>query len=244
MFWNNVIVALRNLRKHKLFAIMNVAGLSIGLVIFVFGGLLVEYEREHDAFFEKSDRTYTIGSQASPQLNVGVDKLNTTFSAVGPIVAAELSDVELMSRSIVREYLVTRDDNGFYQNIRFADADFLKIFDLDYIEGDETALESASGVLLTESMAIRYFGRTDVLGEVLSLDNQYDYRVTAVVEDLPRNTHLGFRQLIGVSLVVSPPPQHVPDEEDRVVGRQEDQIQPEARVSGHRRSVAEQPQKV
>ena len=57
MFWNNVKIAIRNLRKHKGFAAINIIGLAIGLVVFVFGGLLVEYEQTHDVFFENSDRT-------------------------------------------------------------------------------------------------------------------------------------------------------------------------------------------
>ena len=74
MFWNNVKLAIRNLRKHKGFATINIVGLAIGLVVFVFGGLLVEYERTHDTFFENSDRTYTIGVIAEPdsELPVGV----------------------------------------------------------------------------------------------------------------------------------------------------------------------------
>ena len=100
MFWNNIIVALRNLRKHKLFALMNITGRAIGLVIFVFGGLLVSYEREHDSFFANVDRTYTIGATAGPGLNVGIDKLNTIYSGVGPIIKAELTDVDLVARTI------------------------------------------------------------------------------------------------------------------------------------------------
>jgi putative ABC transport system permease protein len=61
MFWNNVKIAIRNLRKNKLFAFINIAGLAIGLTIYVFGGLLVRYESTHDAFFERSERTYTVG---------------------------------------------------------------------------------------------------------------------------------------------------------------------------------------
>ena len=67
MFWNNVKIALRNLRKHKGFAAINITGLAIGLTIYVFGGLLVDYERTHDVFFGKYDRIYTwIGSDSPP----------------------------------------------------------------------------------------------------------------------------------------------------------------------------------
>ena len=95
MFWNHVKVALRNLRKNKLFATINILGLAIGLTVYVFGGLLVTYERTHDMFFENAERIYTIGSTAAPGLNVGIDKLNATYSAVGPIIETELrEDVE------------------------------------------------------------------------------------------------------------------------------------------------------
>ena len=64
MFWNNVKIALRNLRKNKAFALVNILGLALGLTIYVFGGLLVKYESTHDMMFENSANIYTIGSSA------------------------------------------------------------------------------------------------------------------------------------------------------------------------------------
>ena len=111
MFWNNVKIAIRNLRKNKLFAAINIAGLALGMTIYVLGGLIAEYESSHDVFFENIDRTYTIGSFASPDLNVGIDQINATFSAVGPIIEAELSEVEAVARTLRYEYLVSmRED--------------------------------------------------------------------------------------------------------------------------------------
>ncbi len=198
MFRNNVKVALRNLRKHKMFALMNILGLAIGLTVFVFGQLLLRYEATHDAFFEKASRTYTIGALAAPELNVGVDKINAMFSALAPIVEAELADVEFVARSEVREYLVGRGDESHYQAIRFADPPLMRIFDLDYLHGDETVLEDPSSVLITESAAVRYFGGTDVVGETLTLDNRYDYVVGAVARDLPQNSHFNSQLIASV----------------------------------------------
>ena len=62
MFWNNVKIALRNLRKNKGFAAINITGLAIGLTVYVFGGLIVDYERTHDLFYKYADRIYTIGA--------------------------------------------------------------------------------------------------------------------------------------------------------------------------------------
>lgn len=189
MFWNNLKIALRNLRKNKLFAIINIAGLALGLSIYTFGGLLVEYEQTHDMFFDNAARTYTVGSYAAEGLPVGFSVLGTTFSAVGPIVETELVDVESVARTISREFLMTRGADSFYQKMRFADPALLRIFNFEYLHGDVTALDDPSGILITADTAIRYFGATDVLGKVITLDNEFDFHVAAVIQNVPQNSH-------------------------------------------------------
>jgi len=189
MYWNYFKIALRNLRKHKLFATINILGLALGMTIYLFGSLLVEYEQSHDVFYENSDRIYTIGAYAAPQLDVGISQMNSTFSAVAPIVDAELSDVEAVARTIGIEYLIGMGADDFYQQTWFADEALLQIFDFDYIHGDATALQEPTGIVITESAAIKYFASTEVMGEVITLDNQYDFYVSAVIRDLPLNSH-------------------------------------------------------
>jgi putative ABC transport system permease protein len=189
MFWNNVKIALRNVRKNKLFAAINIAGLALGLTIYVFGGLLVNYEKTHDAFFENSSRLYTIGSVAAPELNIGIDRLNATWSTIGPIIEAELQDVDAVARVKNQEYLLTMGAESFYQSLRFAEPALLDMFEFNYLYGDATALDNPSGLLVTESVAIKYFGRSNVIGQVITFDNEFDFYVTAVVEDLPLNSH-------------------------------------------------------
>jgi len=189
MLWNNIIVALRNLRKNKAFAVINISGLAIGLTIYVFGGLLVEYENTHDRSFANVDRIYTIGGTLSPELNAGVDKLNSTFMAVAPLIKTELTDIDAVARTKNGEYLLTMGPESFYQGIRFADPEFLTIFDFEYLHGDSTALYNPTGLLITETIAIKYFGKTDVVGEVVTFDNEFDFSITAVIEDPPLNSH-------------------------------------------------------
>lgn len=193
MLWNNIIIALRNLRKNKLFATINILGLALGLTIYVFGGLLVEYEETHDVFFENTPRIYTIGVTADG-LDMAFAKFNSVQSAVGPIIEAELQDVDAVARTIHREFLLSTGEESFYEGIRFADPALLQIFDFNYIHGDASALEDPSGLLMTETMAIKYFGTTDVLGEVITFDNEFDFSVSAVIEDVPLNSH--FNSLI------------------------------------------------
>jgi putative ABC transport system permease protein len=205
MLWNNIIIALRNLRKNKSFAAINISGLAIGLTIYVFGGLLVEYENTHDRVFTNVDNIYTIGSIAAPELNVGVNNFNATFMAVGPIIETQLPDALAVARTRFEGYLLTVGDQGFYEGLRFADPALLEIFDFKYLQGDSTALNDPSSLLLTESMAIKYFGRTDILGETITLDNRFDFTVAAVIEDPPLNTHFNSLVIVDQSIGVVAP---------------------------------------
>jgi len=205
MFWNNLKIALRNLRKNKLFAVINITGLALGLTIYVFGNLLVKYEQTHDLFFENVSRTYTVGSHIGPGLDVGVKFIGSAFSALGPLIKAEISDVEAVARTINREFLVKAGEDGFYQGIRFADPDLLRIFDFQYIHGDETALDDPSGILITEETAIKYFGETDVLGSVLTMDNEFDFHVSAVIREVPLNSHFHAVSIVDTGLEVIAP---------------------------------------
>ena len=189
MFWNNIKIALRNLRKNKVYAAINVLGLALGLTVYVFGGLMYDYEKSHDLFFEKAPRIYTIGSELSPDFGMPVSSFSAVYAAVGPLIEAELSDVEAVARTISREFLLSTGDRSFYEFMQFADPDLLRIFNFDYIHGDSRALEDPSGILLTESAAIKYFGDTDVLGKVITFDNEFDFHVAAVVRDVPKNSH-------------------------------------------------------
>jgi len=207
MFWNNVKIALRNLKKNKGFAAINITGLAIGLTIYVFGSLLVDYERTHDAFFDKYDRIFSIGATAAPDLNVGFEKFNAVQSAVGPILEAELTDIEAIARTIEIEFLVEMGADSFYQGIRFTDPALLEIFDFEYIQGDASALEDASSLVISESAAIKYFGTTDAVGKVVTLDNEFDFSVSAVIRDVPRNSHFNSQLVVDSKLDVLAPMQ-------------------------------------
>jgi len=200
MFWNNVKIAIRNLRKYKLYAVINVGGLALGLTIYVFGSLLVNYEKTHDLFFENSGRIYTVGSVAAPELDVGVDFLDAAYTAVAPIIETELSDVEAVARTWGQQFLVTMGSESFYQQIRFADSALLDIFDLEFIHGDSSALAEPTGVLISETAAIKYFGTVDAMGETITLDNEFDYYVSAVIKDVPRNSHFNSMPIMEMTM--------------------------------------------
>ncbi|GHF19946.1 ABC transporter permease [Kordiimonas sediminis] len=189
MFLNYVKIALRNILKNKLYAAINILGLAIGLTVYLFGGIVAEYEYNHDTMFPKHERTFTIGSILSPTANIGVNELNNTYTAMGPLIKADVESVEEVARTVRRGYLVTNGDKHFYKDIQFADKELTSIFDFTYIHGDASALSDPRGMIITASAATQIFGTTDVVGETILLNHEEDLRVRAVVEDLPQNSH-------------------------------------------------------
>lgn len=197
MFKNYILIALRNLKRNKTYSLINIGGLALGMAIFVFATVLAHYEKTHDVFFDKADRIYTLGSIFSPTANVGVIFDNTIYSAMTPFLEADVPEIEAIARIVQQEFLLSIGERNFYRRVKFMDKAFLDIFDFNYLAGDKTALDDPSGVVLTEKMARKYFPSPDfsaanIIGKVISFDHKQDLRVTAVIRDLPLNSHFSF----------------------------------------------------
>ncbi len=189
MFWNNIKIALRNLKKNKLYATINVVGLALGLALYVFASLLADYERTHDMFFRNADRIYTVGTSVLPEANLGIRDIDSAHTALAPLIKAEIADIQLVARSLRREYLVRVDQESFYERVRFVDPEFTEIFDFKFVSGDPSALQDPSSVIISEAFSQKYFGDSDPIGKVVTLDNKHDFHIAAVIEDVPLNSH-------------------------------------------------------
>jgi putative ABC transport system permease protein len=191
MFSNYIKLALRNMAKNRLYASINIIGLAIGLAVFLFGSILASYERNHDSMFTKRDRIYTAGSVFAPDADIGVLETDSIYTAITPLIKNEIDELEAIARTVTREYLISIGDNNdsYYQTISFADQDLTRIFDFEYLYGDASAIDNPSGVILSESIAMKLFGRTDVIGEVMTLDHEHDLRVSAVIANIPEDSH-------------------------------------------------------
>ena len=189
MFQSYLTIALRTLIKNKIFAAINIFGLAVGLTVYLFGGILAEYEREHDTMFSNHERIYTIGSNLSPLANLGVKSFNNTYSALGPLVGADLEEIDKFARTINRSYLISSTDKHFHETVWFADKELLDIFDFEYLHGDASALSDPKGLILTRNKAMKIFGRLDVVGETIFLNHENDLHITAVIENIPNNSH-------------------------------------------------------
>ncbi|MBS1638079.1 MAG: ABC transporter permease [Bacteroidetes bacterium] len=199
MFKNYIKLALRHLFKHRLLTFIHVAGLCLGLSSALILFLHVSNEYSYDTYFQDADRIYRVRCD---NLRAGeyMERMAVTNGPVGEAIKSMFPEVESMTQ-------LNRDDlDGILANDRyksrmeqgfFASEDFFKVFSYKLLRGDaKTALSELNSVVLSESMAKRFFGNEDPLNKTLKLNDTYSLKVTGVFQDVPENTHLKFDILI------------------------------------------------
>jgi putative ABC transport system permease protein len=193
MFVYSLKITLRNLKKHKGISLINIAGLTIGVIGFILIGLFVRDELSYDRHHEKSGRIYRV--------NVRAVANNTEFysaAACTPMAQAlvtEFPEVEASTRLHRFGIPLVRYKDKVFSEERFwfADPTFFDVFTVPFLKGDpKTALTEPNSVVLTRSTAERYFGQDDPVGKTLNADRRRDYLVTGVVEDVPRTSHFRY----------------------------------------------------
>lgn len=202
MLNNYFKIAIRNILRNKIYASINILGLAMGLVIYIFGNLFADYEYTHDTFFKNVERTYTLTSIFGPESNFEGMPHSAVYSAIAPILRSEYDEPEAIARTIIREYLISVDDNHYYHDLRFTDPDLLQIFDFNYISGSPNALDNSNGAVITVSIAEKFFGDENPIGKTITLDHTHSFQISAVIEDLPPNTHFNSQIVPDVDLEI------------------------------------------
>lgn len=199
MFRNYLSAALRNLARNRLYAAINIVGLSIGFAAAIFIGLFVREELSYEEFIPGYENVYGIALTfqtpgARPQ------KQEMTFYGLADWLKQDFPELEV-GRLGGNWRSVRRGDFESHEAVGYADPGFFSVFPLPVVAGDlHTALVAPDSVVLTRSMARKFFGEDAPIGETLELDRQHTLRVTAVLEDLPSNTHLSFRLLVAAAV--------------------------------------------
>ena len=192
MIGSYIKIALRVLIKNKLYAAINIVGLAIGLAMYLLSGLITDYERNHDHMFENRDRIYTVASIHNPARNHGELETRGTYMALKPLIKVQIPELEGVSRGLNFETLLKTGDKAFYQQMKFVDPDFTKMFNFDYIQGSADSITGPSQVVLTQTVATKYFGRTAVAGEMMTLSassGDYPLQIVAVIKDVAIDSH-------------------------------------------------------
>jgi putative ABC transport system permease protein len=193
MFIHSLKITLRNLKKRKGISLINIAGLTIGVIGFILIALFVQDELSYDRHHEKAGRIYRV--------NVRAVANNTEFysaTSCTPMAQAlirEFPEVEAATKAHRFGVPLVRYKDKVFSEERFwsADASFFEVFTMPFLKGDpKTALTEPNSVVLTRSTAERYFGPEEPVGKTLNTDGRRDYLVTGVVEDVPRTSHFRF----------------------------------------------------
>jgi putative ABC transport system permease protein len=193
MFKNYLYIALRNIKKHKGYSLINILGLAIGITCCILIFSYVLYELSYDKYHENAGRIYRLKSDAQ----VGDNHLHIPKSS--PPMSGYMVEnfPEVLGAARLRELgsiPVRFRENQYYEGrIFYADNSFLDIFTFPLLKGNpKTALKTAYTTVITEDTARKYFGDEDPIGKVLTIDEDADFTVTGVVSNVPRNSHFVF----------------------------------------------------
>lgn len=188
MFFNYVKVALRNLIRQKTYSAITVIGLGIGLGVFLF--FFTFFYRAHnvDTFHEKADRIFGV-VQVFYSGNEGEQHSAFIPYPLIPVIKDEIPEIENATRFFrPGRMVVKQQENKFFENgILLVDPNFFSFFTFKILEGNpETFLTKPNSIVLTKSMAEKYFGDESPLGHVLTLKDKTDVTVTGMVENLEK----------------------------------------------------------
>ncbi|MBN1301893.1 MAG: ABC transporter permease [Melioribacteraceae bacterium] len=200
MLKNHILVAIRNLKKHKVYSFINIVGLSVGIAVCILMLMFVWDEFSYDTFHTKSDRIFRVVLD----VNVGGNELIAPQSpaVLGETLLTDYPEVEQTAR--IRRYgnpLLSYKDKVFSEDKFFrADSTIFDVFTFEFVSGNpKTALSKPNFVVLTERMAKKYFGSENPVGKMINADNYFDYMVTGVVKEFPSNSHFHFDFLLSLS---------------------------------------------
>jgi len=203
MILNNITIALRRLTRQWSYSLLNILGLTIGIVCFTFIYLYVNHELSYDQFHEKKANLYTtpftwhFGSTTLPTARA--------TSNVGPLLKNRYSEVKNYVRltptsKVLRHGNVVGEESSFI----YVDSSFFQMFSFKLIAGNEfTALNEPKSIVLTESIAEKYFGREwraeELLGSTIIVGAKDEYKITGIAQNAPENSHIQFDILASIN---------------------------------------------
>lgn len=198
MFWVHFHLTLRQLFKEKLYPIVNIFGLSLGLCCFTVLASILQFELNYDRHHENHNQIYRIVSKFSSDFA-------RTAEGLGPLLLQDFPQLGeyVRFRQATQEFLQSEQKSTFWDRMYLADDNVFDVFTHDVVYGDiETAFDDPFSIAISRTMSDFYFGESNPIGEVLSTGT-LDYSVSLVFEPLPENTHFQYDALIPIKLLFS-----------------------------------------
>ncbi|MBN1939035.1 MAG: ABC transporter permease, partial [Candidatus Aminicenantes bacterium] len=203
MFRNYFVIYLRTLIRDRAASLINLAGLAVGIASFLLILTYVRFETGYDRFQENADRIFRV---------INVNKNSTGVRTADPLAAALKAEVPGIDRCVRimppwGKPVLQFEDKQFFQKGYFAENGFLDMFSFPVIGGNAAAaLDGPAKIVLTKSLAEKYFGRQDPVGKTMifkDIAKPRNLTVTAVLRDVPSDSHLQFEYLISLDTLRS-----------------------------------------
>ena len=191
MIKNYLKITFRSLYRNRLFSSINILGLATGMAGALLVFMYIQYELNYDKFFKNYDniyrlvRDYNIGGEQS--LNP-----STSFGLAGAVME-EIPAVIVSTRKFNNYTNVKYKDDIFSENVCYTDSMFFQVFDYNFLVGNPNdALKNPDEIIITKSIAEKYFGDENPMGKNLLFDDIKNFKVSAVIENIPANSHFNF----------------------------------------------------
>lgn len=202
MIRNYLLIALKNFRKQKLFSLINVLGLTIGITCCLMLFLFILNEFSYDNFHKNGKNIYRI--MRVGEMNGERREIPYVSAAYAPALLNDFPDaIQSAVRVMHDNDLISYQDISFNEkNVFLTDANFFTVFSFKLIKGDPaTVLKDPNSIVLTESSAKKYFGADDPIGKILQFNKNQELKVTGVCKDVPVNSHLQFDMVIPLEIL-------------------------------------------
>ncbi|MCK4346133.1 MAG: ABC transporter permease [Bacteroidales bacterium] len=224
MIKNYFITAIRNMLRQKMFSIINLMGLAIGLACSITIILWVQNELSYDGFHDKSENIFLVqqtiktgdneyttdrsgGAYAQALKEEFTEIISTTrFSNVGELLLnyQPVSKVEIHEQTSESNIKTMILEKKFLENRGMAtDSTVFEIFSFHFLQGNpSTALTQPNSIVITEKISKKYFDSKDPIGEIIRINNKYDFTVTGIIKNVPENSSIQFDFLVPFDFLI------------------------------------------
>ena len=200
MIGNYFKITIRNMLKHKVYSLINILGLVVGLTCSMLMFIYVFHEVSYEHFHKNVDRIFRLGREISS--SEGEIREPLSSAPTGDMLLQDYPEViDMVRLKSMGDIVIRYMNNRFYEDdVYFADPSVFNVFTFPMLKGDpETALMKPYSIVISREMAEKYFPDEEPLGKLLTFNNKSDFIVTGVMENLPENTHLDINMLCSIN---------------------------------------------
>lgn len=207
MILNYLKTALRNIFRNKFYSLLNILGLSVGITVFLLIYFFIQYEFNFDKHFPRANQIYRITTDMIWE-NGDIQYTAMSPPPTAPALKKDYPEVLAATRFELDNIMLiekqAQSDKSFeiknYEPVFYIDSSFLDVFQLQIIQGSaESAFDFSNSIILSQSIAEKYFQDENPLGKMLRFNNSKNYVVKAVFEDVPKNSHYDFQILVNAT---------------------------------------------